>query len=472
MEYLYQELASNLKQQIVNGAYKAGDRLEGVRTASIIKKVSIATVISAYEKLEREGFVESRPRSGYYVRPYRVIKPITKTCSTTATSPQLASKQEYIVTMMESMASGDKARLGAVTPMYDLQTSRSIEKALRKALVEHRQDAHNYAPPSGHLELRKQLARQMSSQGTIVSPDEIVITSGCQEALTLALKSVTSPGDIVAVESPTYYGLLQVIEALGLQVIEVPCDPSTGIKTGILKQVLEQHAVKACILIPTFNNPSGYTMPESKRIEVISLLTEQGVTLVEDDIYADLSFTQSKPKSCYTLAPEADIIYCSSFSKSVEPGLRLGWACSKQHRDLIEYEKLLLNMATSSLPQIAMVEFLQSKHHLDLLKRKNAVYASNMAAMSNMIMKLFPEGTRISEPQGGFVLWLELDKRIDTFKLAIEASDKGISTAPGKLFSTTNNYNHCLRLSTSCWDDTNVQEALKAVAELAHQMLD
>ncbi len=465
MKLLYLELSDNIKELILNGTYKTGDKLPGVRSLAHSRQVSISTVLSAYQKLENEELIESKSRSGFFVRSLKPINPI-RTNIDSQSAPVLVSKQEFILSMMASLSNQNIINLGAVSPSFNLTVSRHFDKSLRKILTNKRLISHGYAHTSGVPELRRQLAKLMSYHGALVEHDQIVVTSGCQEGLTLALRVLTKPGDIVAVESPTYYGLLQIMEGLGLKVLEVSCDPNDGISLNLLRNALERYPIKACVLIPTFNNPLGYCMSDDRKVDLIRLLEVHSVTLVEDDIYGDLSFEQVRPKSCKSLAPNADIIYCSSFSKSLEPGIRVGWIASDRYYEKIKYQKLLLNIASPSLQQLALTDFLEAGHYENHLRKIRSIYAAHIYSMSNSIMEWFPDGTCISEPKGGFVLWVELDKKIDTFQLGESALRHGISIAPGKLFSTTAKYDNYIRLTSSNWEDHRVKKSLKKLAGL------
>jgi DNA-binding transcriptional MocR family regulator len=361
-------------------------------------------------------------------------------------------------------------QLGAAVPEASFLPTRQVEKALANANRQQRQRSASYEFPPGVLELRRQISRRMAEIGCRVRADEIVITNGCQEALTLALRAVTSPGDVVAIESPSFYGLLQVIDSLGLKALEVPTHPRDGISLPALQLVLEQWQVKACILVTNFSNPMGYCMSDTHKHELVELLESHQIPLIEDDIYGDLGFAQRRPGVCKSYDEQGEVLYCSSFSKSLSPGLRVGWIAPGKYLQQVEYSKFVTNLATPTLPQLAVAELLEKGHYERHLRKIRSEYARAVDRMTKAVERLFPQGTRITRPQGGFVIWVELPENLDSFELARRLLSLGISIAPGPIFSATGKYQNFLRLSCACeWSD-QIERALATIANTAQSI--
>jgi DNA-binding transcriptional MocR family regulator len=465
---LYRQIAEDVAQSIARGVYVPGDRLPGVRRLAHDRKVSVATAVAAYQLLADQGHIEARMRSGYYVRARQGMRPIEPEAATTAAAPRPVTGQEMAMALIRAANDPGIVQLGAAVPDPSYLPTQAIGRALSRVMHIHRNQAAGYMMPPGAPELRRQIARRMNESGCAVGADDIVITTGCQEALSLALRAVTEPGDVVAVESPTFYGLLHVLESLGLEVLEIPSHPRDGLVLDTLSFALERWPVKACVVSPNFSNPLGYVMSDEAKLAMVRLLERHKVPLIEDDVYGDLGFGRHRPTSCKGLAPHADILYCSSFSKTLAPGLRIGWvAATGARRERVEYLKYVTSIASPTAPQLAVAELLANGRYERYLRDVRGRYASAVARMSDAIMRVFPDGTRISQPQGGFVLWVELPEGTDSFALARLALERGISIAPGPIFSVSGKFRNHIRLSSARVWDSRLEQALLTLGGMA-----
>lgn len=466
MDLLYRKLADELAQLITCGAFQPGDRLPGVRRQAKLRELSIATVISAYRQLEDRGLIEVRNRSGFYVKAKQpAVTPPPRIVVTTM-RPAPVTGQDMVLQLIKAANDPAVVQLGAAVPAAEFLPTRAIERAWAKVVRQHRIRAANYEFSPGAPELRRQLTRRLADAGCALHPDNMVITNGCQEALTLALRATTEPGDVVAIESPTFYGLLQVIESLGLEALEIPTNPQTGLSLEALELALARWPVKACVVTPNFSNPLGCLMPDDHKRKLIELLSARRIPLIEDDIYGDLSFSHARPSLCKGVAPDADIILCSSVSKTLSPGLRVGWIAPGRYQERVEYMKYVLNLATPTVPQLVVNELLENGQYERHLRRVRSDYAQAVARMTEAVIHYFPEGTKVSRPQGGFVIWLELPGEVDSFALAHATLNEGISIAPGPIFSASQKYRQFVRLSCACVWSPRVERALATVASL------
>lgn len=466
MTPLYQNVAAELAQRIAEGHYAPGTRLPGVRSVARQRGVSVATVVAAYRRLEDEGHIEARARSGFYVRARRPLHTIEPQRRVAAPRPRLVSGQDMAMALIKASNDTRIVQLGAAVPDPDYLPTQAVARALSQVARLQRTRSAGYMMPPGAPELRQQIARRMSESGGRIPADDIVITTGCQEALSLALRAVTQPGDVVAVESPAFYGLLHVMESLGLEALEIPSHPREGMALDALGFALDRWPVKACVVVPNYSNPLGFLMPDANKHALVSLLGKHGVTLIEDDVYGDLGFDLRRPTTCVALMPRADIIHCSSFSKTLAPGLRVGWVAAGKHRERIEYLKYVSSIASPTAPQLAVADLLESGRYERYLRDVRGRYANAVARMGDAVMKYFPEGTRVSQPLGGFVLWVELPGKIDSFELARRALKQGVSIAPGPLFSASGKFRNFIRLSCArVWDD-RLERALVKLAGL------
>lgn len=464
MDILYRKLAEELASLINGGGFQSGDRMPGIRTQAQLRGLSIATVITAYRQLEDWGLLEVRNRSGFYVKTKAALAVPPPRIVVTTMRPAPVTGQDMVLQLIKAANDPAIVQLGAAVPSAEFLPTRAIEQALTKAARQYRVRAANYEFSPGAPELRRQLSRRLADAGCAVHPDNLVITNGCQEALTLALRAVTSPGDVVAIESPTFYGLLQVIESLGLEALEIPTNPHSGMSLEALELALGRWPVKACVVTPNFSNPLGCLMPDEHKQKLVAMLRAHEVPLIEDDIYGDLSFSHARPSLLKSL--DDNVILCSSISKTLSPGLRVGWIAPGRHQDKVEYMKYVLNLATTTIPQLAVTGLLENGQYERHLRRVRGDYAQAVARMTEAVIDYFPEGTKITRPEGGFVIWLELPGDVDSFSLARKALEQGISIAPGPIFSASQKYRQFIRLSCACEWNNRVDRALIGLAGL------
>ncbi|MEO8406180.1 MAG: PLP-dependent aminotransferase family protein, partial [Chitinophagaceae bacterium] len=323
----------------------------------------------------------------------------------------------------------------------------------------------------GNIELRNQVAKLAFNWGGKIKPEEILITSGCLEAIILCLRAATQHGDTVAVESPNYFGIFQAIESMGLKVVEIPSSPVTGLDIESLQEALKKHTIKACVVIPNFNNPIGGCMPDEKKKELVSIITKHNIPLIEDDIYGELYFGKNRPRTCKYYDTKGLVMHCSSLSKSLAPGYRIGWVIPGKFLDQVKQMKRIQSINSPTLTQAAIAHFLQNgryEYHLKTLRK--ALHTQCLRYMQ-AIIKYFPEDTKVSRPNGGFVLWIQLNKKVNAFKLRTEAMKQRISIVPGKIFSASHSYDHCIRISFGKPWDENADYGLMMLGKMIYKMI-
>jgi len=465
--YRYEELASFITSLVHNGTLPPGTRVPSLRHISKQRAVSLTTALQAYRLLEDQGVLEARPQSGFYVAQRSPGSLPLPTVSTPPGHATLVAISGLVLQLLEYAADPRLVPLGCAIPSAEILAAARLDRFLARAARVQGHDANSYTVPKGELRLRQEIARRAVGWGQALAPEDIVVTCGCTEALTLALKAVTQPGDAVAIESPTYFGILQILEALDLQALELPTDATTGIELAALHDALTRHAITACLLSSSFNNPLGCTMPDAKKRAVLDLLAHHGVPLIEDDIYGDIYFGTERPKPFMALEPRGNILYCSSFSKTVAPGYRIGWMVPGHHMQRVLERKFAFTLCGPALPQRALADFLSSGGYDHHLRRIRSAFAGNIDQMLRTVERVFPPGTRVSRPAGGFVLWLELPRPLQSRKLFAAALAKGICFAPGDVFSASNRYTGCLRLSGGHRWQPWIANGLKTLGEIA-----
>jgi len=468
---LYAGLADSLQQLIEQGTLRPGHRVPSVRRMSLQRDVSISTVLQAYTLLESRGFLEARPQSGYYVRPRlpshtpepRMARPMAR--------PSYVGVNDLTAEVLMHAADPSYLPLGAACPDHTLFPTKKLARILGAVGRNDPALLGRYSMSLAYDPLSREIARRYLLAGAPLAHDELVITVGCCEAINLSLRAVTRPGDTVAIETPAYFGFLETIQSLGLRTLEVPTEPRTGIDLAALRDALTHNDVKAVIVMPSFQNPLGSCMPDDKKERLYRLLADFDVPAIEDDIYGDLHFGERRPKPLKAWDTDGRVLLCSSFGKTLAPSLRVGWCAPGRYLERVRRLKFTNTLGTPVVLQKTVSDFLRTggyDHHLRSIRR---AYQNQLHLFSQAILRHFPEGTRLSRPQGGFILWAELPAGVDTLQLYRDALRHHINTAPGALFSVKDRYRNCLRMNCGIpWSDP-VDAALRTLGELARAQL-
>ncbi len=465
----YEEVATALTRQIDAGVYRPGDRLPGVRKLAAQQGVSVSTAVEAYRWLEDRGRIEARPRSGFYVRAVQWPPPEPALTDAHPT-PTPVSGHALVMRLVRATMQPDYIQLGAAVPSAEFLPSQAMQRAFASAARRHGARATRYDFPPGAPELRRQVARRLAEAGCRVTPDEVVITNGGLEAMSLALRAIARPGDTIAIESPTFYGLLQLIESLGMKALEIPTHPTEGISLEALRLALEQWPVAACALITNYSNPLGYCLSDEKKQALVALLASHRIPLLEDDVFAELGFGHRRPSAAKAWDREGEVIHCGSVSKTLSPGLRIGWAVAGRWQEQLEYLKYDTNLATATLPQLAVADYLAQGGYDRHLRRVRGEYARLIERTMEAINIHFPAGTRVTRPSGGFVLWVEMPPQVDAMELYRQALGYGITIAPGPIFSASQRYRNCMRLTCAQGWSERMEQALATLGRLAGKM--
>jgi DNA-binding transcriptional MocR family regulator len=462
----YQAVAARISQLIERGTFLPGTRIPSVRGLSRQLHVSVTTVMEAYRVLEDQGLIEARPQSGYFVRMRSLRLPQEPEIRYPDLNPTNVNLDEQVSAVMRDLHRPARFAFGGAVPNSELLPISRLNRALLAVAREFGLRGSLYDSVAGCEELRIQIARRALDSGCIISPDEVIITSGCQQAVLLSVLAVCRPGDTVAVESPTYYGMLQIIEMLGLKAVEIGTYPKTGMCLDLFREVIDRHPVRAVLLVSNFSNPLGSTIPDEKKEKLVNLLAEHEIPLIEDDIYGDLGFSGERPKAAKAFDRSGNVLLCSSFSKTIAPGYRVGWAVPGRHMAALEKAKFVSNISSATLPQLAIAEFLSNGGYDHHLRRIRRTYAQNVTQMADAVGEYFPRGTRVTRPAGGFVLWVEMPEAVDSIRLYAQAREAGISVTPSPLFSARKQFRNCIRLNAAQWSPKS-EGALATLGNLA-----
>ncbi|WP_332369614.1 PLP-dependent aminotransferase family protein [Spirosoma telluris] len=432
------------------------------------------TVQQAYYCLEAEGLVEVRPQSGYYVRTLvERMGDVPRRSAPQAIVHQnrLPDQEPILLRLMRQQREPGWLPFSLSVPAPSLLPVDKLMKSFQQAQRELPHGGIEYEQMAGNADLRRQVARYALFWGSRLTDEEIITTEGCTAALTLCLKTITRPGDTVAVESPIYFGILQTLRSLGLKVLELPTDPLTGVDLDVLEEHLLAGEVQACLLVPNFSNPLGFCMPNAHKKRLVQLMETYQIPLIEDDLYGDLHFAPDRPLPCKAFDRQGLVLWCGSVSKTLAPGYRVGWVAPGRYYDELLQIKRYQAGFSPGITQQAIANFLANDRYELHLRRLRQRLKSNCQRYQQSIRAHFPSGTRISEPQGGFTLWVEVDVRINTLELADQLAPHKISIMPGSLFSLQAQYTNCMRLSYGLPFDERVAWGLQTIGQLIHQQL-
>lgn len=461
--FLYKKISKMISDQIKNRVLQPGDRIPSQRQLSQQLKVSIGTIQHAYTDLEDQGLILPKKRSGYYVRDFKPVSVFSQKPESFTPAPSKITVLETAISVMRSAARKDLVQLGSAVP--NVQGKAVVQ--LHQALKRHAHKIPNYEEdPQGYLPLRRQLARRSYNTGAPLHPNGIVITAGCQEALTIALRCIAKPGDVIAVESPCYYGALQAMELLELKTIEIPTSPVDGIDTEILKATLNNWPVKGILLNPSFSNPSGYLCSDSKKQEIIKLISEKDIPLIEDDIFADLGFSGDRPRTIQSYDPDGRVILCSSISKTICPDLRIGWMIPGRYTEKAKKLKFISTLCAPCHPQFALADFLSNSAFERHIRSMASTYREKQQILLAAIKNRLPNETKVTQPQGGFLCWLKLPDKIDGFTLYQHCIKEGISLTPGEICSPTGQFKNYIRLNYAIASTDEIDFSMKVIAKL------
>ncbi|MDY0743775.1 PLP-dependent aminotransferase family protein [Paucibacter sp. R3-3] len=466
---LFEQLFSDLAQSIADGVLRPGSRLPSLRDTSRSRRLSITTVKRAYQLLETQGLIEGRPKSGYFVRVRRVVADpvcITPRLADAESPSEEQDVSRIVLSTMKAISLRDATGFGSPFPNPALFPWRRVHQ--RMGEVARRNEVWDPLDdiPPGRPELIREIARRHLHNGLDVDPQEIIVTVGATEAIHLCLHAVARAGQAVAVESPCYFGVLQALEALDLRAVEIPADPVDGIDLAALEAALQREPIAALVSMPNFQNPLGFVMPDARKRALVELARRHGMPIIENGVYNELYYGASPPTTLKCHDTDGSVLHCGSFSKSLAAGVRVGWVLPGRWRAEVEKLKFLNTVSNSGIGQMSLARYLVSDGWDYLLRGVRKTLEQRRDILRAMVMRFFPEGTRCSQPSGGYVLWVELPGHVDGLALHRQALQEGIAVTPGRVFGTADRYRNCLRLNYSYEWTPAAEAAFRRLAAL------
>ncbi|MBK8387466.1 MAG: PLP-dependent aminotransferase family protein [Candidatus Accumulibacter sp.] len=462
----YERLAEDLGGIIVAGNLRPGERLPSVRRLSRERRLSVSTVLQALRRLEDRGLVEARPQSGYFVR-HTLARRSQPNARSTPEAPVPVDVSQRLMRVLQTSMQPGVTPLAAALPACSLLPLAALQRLYGGVARRHPHllEGGSHVNMDAPALVRQLVLRSVGWAGPLAA-SEFVITNSCTEALGLCLRAVTQPGDTVAVESPAYYLMLQLLETLGLKALEIPTDPHSGLSIEALDLATRQGRVAACLLVPNASNPLGSIMPDEHKRRLARLSAERDLAVIEDDIYGDLHFCNERPRPIKAFDTTGNVMLCSSFSKCLSPALRIGFVAAGRYRARIALQKTITSGATNPVTQQVLAEYLESGAYERHMRGLRRTYERQVEAMRASVARHLPAATRLTAPQGGFVLWVELPEEVDTTALHDRAIAAGVGYVPGELFSASGMYRNCLRLNCGNPHTPEIEDAVRRLGAL------
>ncbi len=471
MTFQYLQLANEIENKILKGDFMAGEKLPSLRKMHQEFSHSITTVHQAYLELEKRGMVKAKEKSGFFVKDLVQNDIGTPELVRCRAKPQKVSVNNLLKDISEKIGNPNITMLGSTIPANDILPLKQFSKIFKSISPQDMDEIFGYDWSAGSLDLRRQIAKRSLGYANRVSSSDIVITNGCMEAIRICLRAVANPGDVIGVESPTYNGCLQLIEENAMYALELPTKLDEGVDVKQLEKKLDGCKVKACLFNPSFQNPLGFVMPTPRRQELVELMNKKEIPIIEDDIFGDLHFQEKRVPPLKSFDKKGLVLYCSSFSKTLAPGLRVGWMIPGRFQDKVMALKSNLNLSGTKLNQYLIVQVLRNGSYERHLRYIQNELKKQMLDITRAIIRYFPKDTKITSPVGGLNLWIQLNDSIDAVELYKEALQDNILVTPGVLCSGSGKYRNCIRMGCGRPLDKKLEKSIQSVGEVIYDMI-
>lgn len=457
--YKSEQLALSLKQLIHSGVWKHNDKLPSLRQQAQASGFSLMTVMHAYQALEAQGLIYAKEKLGYFVAdPAQYQQHQNRDTRVTINS--------RVFRYLKSLQDPNIIPFGSAFPDSRLLHCNKLMQILSRQARSTLSHEHGPSLPPGNLALRQLIAQRYAMQGIPTDPDDIVITSGGLDALNLSLQAMTQSGDYVLLQETSFYGAWQAAERLGLNVITIPTHPEYGLDLIAFEHAVQKYPIKVCLLMLNSQNPVGYTVSDEIKAKLAQLLDQYQVYLIEDDVYEELYFGTKKPRSMKYFDHSNKVLHCSSFSKTLGAGFRLGWVHAAQFSEVIQHTQLMSTLSVNSFIQNALVDYLSHRHYDKHLKALRQQLEDLKTRYHDYLIQGLPEAFQIHYYPSGYFLWMTLPNELCGDEIYQQLRQEQIIIAPGSLFYLKEGQQHHIRINCSFEFDMPMQQALDRLIEV------
>ena len=467
MKFQYQVLAAKIKHQILNGELCSGQKLISLRQFSKLNSVSLNTAKNCYELLEAEGLISVLAKSGYFVNSLaqtdkRNELPLHHDFEA---EPRLVSNLHLQIEIQEASINNRLIHLGAVQISPNHVPVNAIRKSIQRALKHSQPEDFLYSDRQGHLRLRQALSDHWAEDGFYINSSEIYITNGCMAALSLMVQLLTSEGDSIVVPTPNFNGQLQLLGTLKRKVIEIPAHVG-GFDLERLEHAMKNPETKACLLTVNFQNPLGFQLSNGEKEKIAQLAAKYQCYVIEDDIYSECSFSLQRPLPIKHWDHEGYVILCGSISKSLSSAYRIGWFSLPPRLKHLHSKILMQNVSVNTPLQLGLADLIYSRAYRNHLIHLKPILSLQVEQYRQCIQNAFKGmDLAMSQPQGGYALWLQFANDIDGLELYYHARQYGINIVPGDVFGEDGRYNNCIRLNAGHELTPEIQQAIQFLAD-------
>ncbi len=460
---VYRRIATQLREQIESGDMGDGARLPTIRSLASTLGVNRDTVSLAYESLASLGLVESTVGRGTFVRRKSGGRGEGETTAI-ALSASVEQLMHFDAARPRYPAMPGAVSMNSLIPDPGLYPIADFRRCLEKVMDGGGPELFVYGDTQGHAGLRETVAQRLLELGIGVSPSDLVLCHGASQGLALAIRLFAGQGDTIAVESPTYHNMLATLVGFGVRAAAVPM-LETGPDLDALDSLLARPDVKAFYTIPTFHNPMGTTTTVAHRRALLRVAARHGKPVIEDAFEMDLRLRGRRVPPLAALDESGAVVHLSSFSKSLFPGVRTGAIAARGRAvEALTALKHASDLADSLPLQAAMDAFVRAGLYDRHLARLKPVLKGRLEALLEALGALMPEGTRFTEPEGGYQVWVELPYEVDTRDLVADAAREGVLFAPGSHFLPDRGPSRGLRLTIARCEASEIKPAIEALA--------
>jgi DNA-binding transcriptional MocR family regulator len=476
---VYLQIRNQLREMILSGVLPPGYRLLPERRLAENLGVNRSTVVSAYRELEADALIESHVGQGTTVRPHSVSEAESDPTTVNPVSwnqlfrGEPARVREPLTRdLMELAVRDDVISLAAGMAAPELYPVEALMEIENEVMREEGRQTLQYGPTEGHYPLRESISRLMGSRGAQVAPEEVIILSGSQQGLDLVARVFLDPGDVVIVEEPTFFCALQVFRAAGARVIGVPVDKG-GMRLDVLEPLLARYTPKLIYTLPTFQNPSGTTLGLDRRRRLLDLAYRHQVPILEDDPYGELRYEGNPLPSLKALDQHGYVLYLSTFSKMLLPGLRIGWlAAPRPVIHQIALAKQLVDLHSNNPAQRIIDRYLRRNLLEAQLARARDEYRLRRDVMLHSLEKCAPTGLAWNRPEGGIYLWCRLPDNVSSSRLLAAAAQRRVAFVPGDAFHVGGIGQEYVRLNFSLPTPDRIREGITRLVGALRDVID